>query len=122
MLKNNEFFDYSIQQWLENEDIPVVLCYHRRHLINYAIKKSRYTPWRRLGEEKLQLLLIHDLGTRSKWSESRPGRALPPGKGLTVPIVQEAGWVSEPVWTQRIEEKSLPPAEDRTPIAQSSSP
>jgi hypothetical protein len=27
-----------------------------------------------------------------EWSASRPGRALPPGKGHPVPIVQEAGW------------------------------
>jgi hypothetical protein len=33
--------------------------------------------------------------------------ALYPGKGPTVPIVQEAGWAPEPVWTQRLEEKSL---------------
>jgi hypothetical protein len=32
-----------------------------------------------------------------EWSASRPGRALPPGKG---PIVQEAGWATEPVWTK----------------------
>jgi hypothetical protein len=37
---------------------------------------------------------------------SRPGRALAPGKGPPVPIVQEAGWTPEPVWTQRLEEKS----------------
>jgi hypothetical protein len=44
-----------------------------------------------------------------EWSASRPGRALPP-----VPIVQEAGWAPEPVWTQ-IEEKSfaLPGIEPR---------
>jgi hypothetical protein len=53
---------------------------------------------------------------------SRPGRALPPGKGAPVPIVQEAGWAPEPVWTQRLEEKSLAPAGDRTSIARSSSP
>jgi hypothetical protein len=35
------------------------------------------------------------------WSASRPGRALPPGKGPPVSIVQEAGWASEPVWAQR---------------------
>jgi hypothetical protein len=29
------------------------------------VKQSRYTPWRRLGGEEIQLLLIHDLGT--KW-------------------------------------------------------
>jgi hypothetical protein len=35
-----------------------------------------------------------------EWSASRPGRALPPGKGPLVPIGQEAGWAPEPVWTQ----------------------
>jgi hypothetical protein len=43
---------------------------------------------------------------------SRPGRALPPGKGPPVPIVQEAGWAPEPVWRQRLEEKSFAPAGD----------
>jgi hypothetical protein len=38
---------------------------------------------------------------------SRPGRALPPGKGPSVPIVQEAGWASEPIRTQSTEEKSF---------------
>jgi hypothetical protein len=127
------------------------------------VKQSRCTPWRRLGGEEVQLLLILDLGTRwGEWSASRPGRSLPPGKWPPVPIVQEAGWAPEvrgkilcprrgsnpdrpvvqhvvrhyttawatpvpiikeagwapePVWTQRIEEKSLAPAGDRTPIA-----
>jgi hypothetical protein len=46
---------------------------------------------------------------------SRPRRALPPGKGPLVPIVQEAGWASEPIWTQRLEEKSpLPGIEPRS--------
>jgi hypothetical protein len=44
------------------------------------------------------------------------------GKGPPVPIVQEAGWDPEPVWTQRLEEKSFAPAGDQTPIARSSSP
>jgi hypothetical protein len=29
-----------------------------------------------------------------------------------------AGWASEPVWTQRLEEKSFAPAGDRTPVFQ----
>jgi hypothetical protein len=41
-----------------------------------------------------------------EWSASRPCRALPPGKEPPVPIVEEAGWAPEPVWTQRLEEKS----------------
>jgi hypothetical protein len=43
---------------------------------------------------------------------------LPPRKGPPVPIVQEAGWASEPVWTQRIEDKSFDSAGDRTPVVQ----
>jgi hypothetical protein len=34
-----------------------------------------------------------------EWSASRPGRALGPRKEPPVPIVQDAGWAPEPVWT-----------------------
>jgi hypothetical protein len=46
-----------------------------------------------------------------------PAALLPPGKGPPVPIVQEAGWAPEPVWTQRLEENPLPPPgiEPRSP-------
>jgi hypothetical protein len=47
-----------------------------------------------------------------EWSVSRPGHALPLGKGPLVPIGQEAGWAPELVWTHRIEEKSFSPAGD----------
>jgi hypothetical protein len=57
-----------------------------------------------------------------EWSALRSGRALLPGKGPPVPTGQEAGRASELVWTQRIEEKSLVSARDRTSIARSSSP
>jgi hypothetical protein len=71
-----------------------------------------------LGGEEIQLLLIHDFGTSwGEWSASRSGRTLLPRKGLPVPIVQEA----EPVWTQKLEEKSFAPAGDRNSIARSSS-
>jgi hypothetical protein len=42
-----------------------------------------------------------------EWSASLRGRALAPGKDPPVPILQEAGWAPEPVWTQRLEEKSF---------------
>jgi hypothetical protein len=75
------------------------------------VKQSRYTLWRRLGGEEIQFLLIHDLGTRWGWVQRRaPAALLPPGKGPSVSIVQEAGH-------KRIEEKSFAPAGDRTPIA-----
>jgi hypothetical protein len=49
-----------------------------------------------------------------EWSGSHLRRALPPGKG---PPVQEAGWAPEPIWTQRLAEKSFACAGDRTPIS-----
>jgi hypothetical protein len=48
-----------------------------------------------------------------EWLASRPGRALPPGKGPPVPIVQEAGWAPEPVWTQRLRKNPLCPKTDQ---------
>jgi hypothetical protein len=37
------------------------------HVVKKKVKWSRYTPWRRLGGEELQLLLILNLGTRWGW-------------------------------------------------------
>jgi hypothetical protein len=54
-----------------------------------------------------------------EWSASRPGRALLSAKGPPVAILQEAGWAPEPVWTQRLEEKSSASVGDRTPVTQS---
>jgi hypothetical protein len=86
-------------------------------------KLSRYRHVDDKGETKYS---SHSFLTSAlvggKWSASRPGRALLPGKGLPVPIVQEAGWAPEPVWTQRFEEKSFASAGDRTSAARSSSP
>jgi hypothetical protein len=48
-----------------------------------------------------------------------PAALYPWGKGPPVPIVQEAGWAPELVWTQRQEEKSSSSVGDRTPVVQS---
>jgi hypothetical protein len=40
-----------------------------------------------------------------EWSASRLGSVLPPDVGPPVPTVLEAGWASEPVWTQRLQQK-----------------
>jgi hypothetical protein len=79
------------------------VLYHA--VIWLKLKLSHYTPRRRLGGEEIQLLLIHDLGTRWGWVVSvTPRSRFAPGKGPPVPIVQDAGWAPEPVWTQRLEE------------------
>jgi hypothetical protein len=88
-----------------------------------SCKKSRAVPLHAMethGERRYSsysyLILALDGG---EWSASRPDRTLPLGKEPLVPIGQEAGWAPEPVWTQRLEEKSSASARDRTPVVQS---
>jgi hypothetical protein len=67
--------------------------------------KQSYTPWWRLGGEQYSSYSF-DLGTRWGWVVSvTPLPRFVPGKGPPVPIVQEAGWAPEPVWTQRLENR-----------------
>jgi hypothetical protein len=67
-----------------------------------AKKLSHYTPWRRLGGEGYSSYSYSTSALDGgEWSASRLGRALAPGKGPPVSIVQEAGWAPEPVWTKR---------------------
>jgi hypothetical protein len=74
----------------------------------FLTKLSHYTLRRRLeGEDVSSYSFSTSAVDGSEWSVSRPDRALPPRKGPPVPIVQEAGWAPEPVWTQRLEEKSF---------------
>jgi hypothetical protein len=74
-----------------------------------------------LEGEEVQLLLILDLSIRwGEWSASHAGHALALGKRPLVPTVQETGWAPEPVWIQRLEEKSFASARDRTSITWSS--
>jgi hypothetical protein len=101
--------------------IKMSILIHYRYILK--VKQSHYTPWKRLGEKRYSSYSFSTLALDGgEWSASRPGRALPPGKGPRVPIVQEAGWAPELVWTQRLEEKSFASAGDRTSIARSSSP
>jgi hypothetical protein len=43
---------------------------------------------------------------------------LSPGKWLLVSIVQEVGWIQEPVWTLWSRDKSFAPAVNPTPVIQ----
>jgi hypothetical protein len=47
-----------------------------------------------------------------------PAALYPRGERTPVPIGQEAGWAPEPVWTQRLEEKSSASVGNRTPVVQ----
>jgi hypothetical protein len=59
---------------------------------NEKLKLSHYTPRSLLaGEEVYLLIILTSALDGGGWSASRPGRALTPGKGPPVPIVQEAG-------------------------------
>jgi len=46
----------------------------------------------------MALIFLEHSVRRGENSVSRPGRSLPPGQ-TQVPIVQEAGWATGPVWT-----------------------
>jgi hypothetical protein len=81
-----------------------------------------YMPWRCLVQRYSSYSFSTSALDGGEQSASCPGRALPPGKGPPAPVVQEAGWAPELVWTQMIEGKSCASAGDRTLIARLSSP
>jgi len=63
------------------------------------VKWSRYRPGVAQGVGRGIALLFHDRGTRRGWVVNiTPRPHSTPGKD-PVPIVQEAGWASGPVWT-----------------------
>jgi hypothetical protein len=73
-----------------------------------SVKLPRYRHAGAKGEKQYtSYSLLTSALDGSERSASHPSRALPPEKGPPVPIVQEAGWAPEPVWTQRLEEKSF---------------
>jgi hypothetical protein len=92
---------------------------------NYKVDhiKSKAVPLHTMdthGGRGVQLLLILNLSTRWWWVVSiTPQPCFTPGKEPLVPTGQEAGWVPEPVWMQRLEEKSSASVRDRTPVVQS---
>jgi hypothetical protein len=116
------------QEWFNHHDNALAQCSSSWLLKTWLwfttlLLQSLYSPWRHLGERRYSSYSFTTSALDGgEWSASRPDRALPPRKGPPVPIVQEAGWAPEPVWTRWLEEKSSAPAGDRTPIDWSSSP
>jgi hypothetical protein len=85
---------------------PVLKCENNVCVCIYIyiyIKLSHYTPWRRLGDRRYSSYSYSTSALDGgEWSASLLGRTLAPGKGSPVPIVQEAGWAPELVWTKRL--------------------
>jgi hypothetical protein len=78
--------------------------------------KQSHDIYEGAGGEEVQLLLIHDLGTKWGWVVGlTPRPRFNPGKGPPIPIGQEAGWAPETVCTRRLEEKILSPLQGIEP-------
>jgi hypothetical protein len=127
--KANKFLLYACWLLLSDNGIYII-----DHIIDFFIWNFSIVCWKQSkavpihatealgGEEYSSYSFSTSALDGGEWPASRPGLALPPGKGPPVPIVQEAEWTPEPVWTQRLEEKSFAPSGDRTSITRSSSP
>jgi hypothetical protein len=78
---------------------------------NRNVKQSCYRPEQAQRVDRGIALPFRDLGARrGVWSTTRPGQ-FTSGKD-PVPIVQEAGWASGPIWTYA---KHLAPTGIRSP-------
>jgi hypothetical protein len=128
-MKFSNFFKHfclGIAQWCPNFRIRRASYLHRHKLgatLNALLQCKKHPTTRHGGALRERSYSSYSFLTsavdRGEWSASRPGRALPPGKGPPVPIVQETGWTPETVWTQRTQEKSFASAGNRTSIARS---
>jgi hypothetical protein len=99
---NKNTFQCSIENVSLAFSFKIIQC---TDTFKEKLKLSHYTPRRRLGERKYSSCSVSTSALDGgEWSASRPDRALAPGKGSPVPIVQEAVWAQEPAWTQSLEE------------------
>jgi hypothetical protein len=75
---------YKSQLQSQHKKIIIIIIM----IVSYKVKVkvSRYTQWRRLGETRCSSYsYLTSTLDRGEWLASRPGRALPPGKGPPVP-------------------------------------
>jgi len=79
--------------------IAIVKQKYNRFKIKVKVKCSRYRPGVAQRVGRGIALLFHGRGTRRGWvGSSTPQPQFTPGKD-PVPVLQEAGWVSGPIWT-----------------------
>jgi hypothetical protein len=68
-------------------------------------------PWRLRGGVEVKFSFFN-IGARSGWLANTTLRRLYPQERDPIPIVKEAGWVQEPVWTG-VENLALPGSDPR---------
>jgi hypothetical protein len=106
----------------ESNSLQCLKSYTKRQSKTFSkVKWPRYMLWMALGGRgSKQILFFLNLVTRRGWVVSiTPPPSLPPRKGPTVSIVHETGWAPEPVWSQKLEQKSSASVGVQTPIVQS---
>jgi hypothetical protein len=109
--------DVQFSRQVLNWAIPTASSLHNPTMLKKEVKWSCNMPW---GESRYSSYsFLTSALDGGEWSASRPGCALPLEKGSLVPTVQETGWAPEPVWTQRVEEKSSASVGVQTPVVQS---
>jgi hypothetical protein len=79
---------------------------------------SRYAPWRHLGADEVQLLLILDLGIRWGWVVSLTPRPRFTTRERTPGTHWTGSWVGPRAGLDAKEEKFFAPARNRTPVVQ----
>jgi hypothetical protein len=82
-----------------------------KFLLSVIKNKSRYTSWRRLGERR------YNSSFSTSGLDGAPAALYPRGKNPRYPLYRRIDKFPEPVWTQRLEEKSFASSGDLTSIA-----
>ena len=76
-------------------------------MVKGKVKLSLTTRWRRIeGSGRISTFILTSNLDGGEWSASRPGR-LNPWERTSVPILQDTGWVPEPLWSFWRGEQSL---------------
>jgi hypothetical protein len=119
-VKTKERHEKSIEKYLNDvgEEFENELIHPNKKA--KKVKRSRYTPWRRLWERRYSSYSFTTSALDGgEWSASRPGRAFTPGE-RTPGTHWTGGWVGPRAGLDTEDRgKILCPAGDRTPIARS---
>ena len=115
-MKQTSIYSFLDQKWKKLAEIGAIV----EHYLN---GKGKVIPLQARCGQKVGrgiALLFHDRGTRRWWVvSSTPRPHFTPGKD-PVPILQESGWGTRPVWTggkSRLHRDSIPNRLARSSVA-----